>query len=87
MLRRLRSILERRRPCFEACLRFLLFGDEGQHEKHQPYMDFDSSSSEPETMHASVVRKGRDTTVTMLHNDKNIAEPRTSQGVFGPDGT
>ncbi|KAI0029908.1 hypothetical protein K488DRAFT_55342 [Vararia minispora EC-137] len=86
MLRRLRSILENRRPCFEACLRFLLFGDEGQQDRYQPYMDFDTSSDEDEPVHASAVRKGRDTTVTMLHNDKNIAEPRTSQAVFGPDG-
>jgi WD repeat-containing protein 59 len=86
MLRKLRGILEHRRPCLEACLYFLLTGNDGEPERHHPYIDFDTSSDEDESDNPSSMRKGRDTTVSMLHNDKNLAEPRTSQGVFGPDG-
>ncbi|KAI0316197.1 hypothetical protein OF83DRAFT_1196593 [Amylostereum chailletii] len=84
MLRRLRSMLERRPPCLEACLKFLLLGDEDDEERHPVHMDMDTSSDEEGGV--SAVRKGRDAAVNILHNDKNIAEPRTSQGVFGPDG-
>ncbi|KAI0056151.1 hypothetical protein BV25DRAFT_1814563 [Artomyces pyxidatus] len=83
MLRRLRGIRETRRPCLEACLRFLLFGNEDEHERQPVHIDFDSSSDEEGT---SQIRKGRDAAVAM-HNDKNIAEPVTSQGVFGPNGS
>ncbi|KAA1477857.1 hypothetical protein DENSPDRAFT_829305 [Dentipellis sp. KUC8613] len=83
ILRRLRAIRENRRPCLEACLRFLIFGNEDEHERMPVRMGFESSSEEDDD---SVVRKGRSTDVVILHNDKNIAEPRTSQGVFGPNG-
>jgi hypothetical protein len=32
------------------------------------------------------MRSKREPIVTPLHSDKNIAEPVTSQGVFGPNG-
>ncbi|TFY55210.1 hypothetical protein EVG20_g9404, partial [Dentipellis fragilis] len=83
ILRRLRAIRENRRPCLEACLRFLIFGNEDEHERMPVRMGFESSSEEDDD---SVIRKGRSTDVVILHNDKNIAEPRTSQGVFGPNG-
>lgn len=86
MLRRLRAMLETRRPVLEACLRFLLFGDDER--PAAAYGEFDSSSDEESRgarVGGSRVR-GRDAAVVMLHNNKNIAEPRTSQGVFGPDG-
>ncbi|THH10378.1 hypothetical protein EW146_g8386 [Bondarzewia mesenterica] len=83
MLRRLRSILQTRRPCLEACLRFLLFGNEDEHERPPIHIGFESSSDEDEDPMAT---RGRDHGVNPLQHDKNIAEPRTSQGVFGPNG-
>ncbi|KAF9218601.1 hypothetical protein BS17DRAFT_741950 [Gyrodon lividus] len=82
MLRRLRTIRERRRPCLEACLRFLLFGDENEQMGIPVDMRSDSSSEDE----GPATRKSRDFTVSLLRNNKNLAEPRTSQGVFGPNG-
>ncbi|KAG6372963.1 hypothetical protein JVT61DRAFT_7009 [Boletus reticuloceps] len=82
MLRRLKTIRERRRPCLEACLRFLLFGDENEQVGVPVDMRSESSSEEEEP----TTRKSRDFTVSLLRNNKNLAEPRTSQGVFGPNG-
>jgi len=83
ILRRLRVIRERRRPCLEACLRFLLFAHED--EQAQPLVVGSESSSEDDGR--AVPRKSRDFTVALLRNNKNLAEPRTSQGTFGPNGT
>ena len=83
MLRRLKTIRERRRPCLEACLRFLLFGDENEQVGFAVDMRSESSSEEDE---GPATRKSRDFTVSLLRNNKNLAEPRTSQGVFGPNG-
>ncbi|PFH47198.1 hypothetical protein AMATHDRAFT_7008 [Amanita thiersii Skay4041] len=94
MLRRLRTIRERRRPCLEACLRFLLFADE---EDEQPSaaaalrLDSESSSDDDDGMlgmdgTGKKKGKGGAPAVSMLRNNKNLAEPRTSQGVFGPNG-
>ncbi|KAF8838303.1 hypothetical protein BDN67DRAFT_933972 [Paxillus ammoniavirescens] len=82
MLRRLRTIKERRRPCLEACLRFLLFGDENEQVGIPVDMRSESSSEDE----GPTTRKSRDFTVSLLRNNKNLAEPRTSQGVFGPNG-
>ncbi|KAJ8495802.1 hypothetical protein ONZ45_g12696 [Pleurotus djamor] len=81
ILRRLKKIREKRRPCLEACLRFLLFKNEDQNTEPLPLADSESSSDEE---HAT--RKSRDLTVSLLRNNKNLAEPRTSQGTFGPNG-
>ena len=82
ILRRLRIIREQERPCLEACLRFLLFGDEDANSRAA---SLDSeSSSEDET--AMVPRRPKDGAASVLRSDKNLAEPRTSQGVFGPNG-
>ena len=88
MLRRLRTIREQKRPCLEACLRFLLFADDG--EGAQPgtrdlNMD-DSDSSEDDGDELSTGKRGKDVTVALLRNNKNLVEPRTSQGTFGPSG-
>jgi hypothetical protein len=81
MLRRLRAIREQRRPCLENCLRFLLTGNEEEKLGEVLPMDSDSSEDEDPSM-----RKSRDFTVGLLRNNKNLVEPRTSQGTFGPNG-
>ncbi|EIW82937.1 hypothetical protein CONPUDRAFT_52726 [Coniophora puteana RWD-64-598 SS2] len=78
MLRRLRGIRERRRPCLEACLRFLLFGDEDEHAAGPMPIESESSDEDGE------FEKPKD--LGMMRVTKNIMEPRTSQGVFGPNG-
>ncbi|KAG9311307.1 hypothetical protein JVU11DRAFT_8395 [Chiua virens] len=83
MLRRLKTIRERRRPCLELCLRFLLFGDENEQVGIPMDMGSESSSEEDD---GPPTRKSRDFTVSLLRNNKNLAEPRTSQGIFGPNG-
>ena len=83
MLRRLRVLRETRRPCLEACLRFLLYGNEDEKQRRTAHIVYDSSSDEETT---SILRSKRETIVAPLHSDKNIAEPVTSQGVFGPNG-
>lgn len=80
ILRRLRAIRERQRPCLEACLRFLLFGYEDESAASRT-IESESSSDE-----AYPPRRTRGATVSLLRGDKNLAEPRTSQGVFGANG-
>ncbi|TDL20252.1 WD40 repeat-like protein [Rickenella mellea] len=82
MVRRLREIRETRRPCLEPCLRFLLFSD-GRQPGRSPSIDSGSSSEDERPQDG---RKSRDLTVAILRDHKNLAEPRTSQGVFGPNG-
>ncbi|KAF9266957.1 hypothetical protein L218DRAFT_857464 [Marasmius fiardii PR-910] len=82
ILRRLRTIRERRRPCLEACLRFLLFKNEDEQAEIPLQLDLESSSDE-EATRAPMDRR---VTSTLLRNSKNLAEPRTSQGSFGPNG-
>ncbi|CDO74222.1 hypothetical protein BN946_scf184721.g1 [Trametes cinnabarina] len=77
ILGRLRGIRERERPCLEKCLRFLLFGDQLEANTRPD----SGSSSEDEAPN----KKG-DSAVTSLRGDKNLAEPRTSQGVFSANG-
>ncbi|PCH41343.1 hypothetical protein WOLCODRAFT_100364 [Wolfiporia cocos MD-104 SS10] len=79
ILRRLRTIREHERPCLEKCLRFLLFGDEEERLARHMRMDSESSSDEESR---PVGRLRRSASFTLLRNDKNLAEPRTSQGVF-----
>ncbi|CAL1710706.1 unnamed protein product [Somion occarium] len=82
--RRLRSIRERERPCLEACLRFLLFGDQ-DHYAIPRTMIIDSESSSDDEPYP-VTRRPKDPSHSALRGDKNLAEPRTSQGTFGPNG-
>jgi len=60
-----------------------LFGDENEEVGIPVDMRSGSSSEEDE---GPSTRKSRDFTVSLLRNNKNLAEPRTSQGVFGPNG-
>ncbi|KAJ2912007.1 hypothetical protein MD484_g8411, partial [Candolleomyces efflorescens] len=90
MLKRLRAIRERKRPCLEACLRFLLFGEE---DRGRGVGDSESSEEEDEREGVGKEGKGekgkeggKEFTVSILRNHKNLAEPRTSQGTFGPNG-
>ncbi|KAI0827210.1 hypothetical protein BC628DRAFT_1371452 [Trametes gibbosa] len=80
ILRRLRDTLKHQRPCLEKCLKFLLWGD--RQEDIARHAAIDSESSEDE---ASNTRKG-DNAISSLRHDKNLAEPRTSQGVFCANG-
>ncbi|KAI0689793.1 hypothetical protein BC835DRAFT_1367485 [Cytidiella melzeri] len=82
LLRRLRAIREQQRPCLEACLRFILFGDINEDDRPSSLDDSDSSDDEL----AVLPRRAKDGALAMLRGDKNLAEPRTSQGVFGPTG-
>ena len=84
MLRKLRTIRERRRPCLEACLRFLLFGDEDDQVTAPVDMGLGSSSEDEGP--GQLTHKSRNLTVSLLRNNNNVPEPRTSQGVFGPNG-
>ncbi|KAJ3517825.1 hypothetical protein NLJ89_g245 [Agrocybe chaxingu] len=45
---------------------------------------FDSGSSSDEDLPRG--KKAKEITVSLLRNNKNLAEPRTSQGAFGPNG-
>ncbi|KAG6909082.1 hypothetical protein DXG01_002063 [Tephrocybe rancida] len=85
MLRRLATIREQR-PCLESCLRFLLFRDDERPGVDTPS---ESSSSEDEDEEAAVFvgrRKNKESSSTTLRTVKNLVEPRTSQGTFGPNG-
>ncbi|EIW56116.1 uncharacterized protein TRAVEDRAFT_50605 [Trametes versicolor FP-101664 SS1] len=81
ILRRLRDLREHQRPCLEKCLRFLLFGDQQVDSARHAAIDSESSSEDE----AQTTRKG-DNTLSSLRSDKNLAEPRTSQGVFCANG-
>jgi len=83
ILKHLRRIRERKRPCLEPCLRFLLFADEGVNDRD--LMDSESSSSDDDG-NGGDAKKSREITVSLLRNHKNLAEPRSSQGAFGPNG-
>ncbi|KAG6873263.1 hypothetical protein C0995_001037 [Termitomyces sp. Mi166 len=85
MLRRL-AVLREQRPCLESCLRFLLFRDNDR-SGVPTLMESESSTSEDEEHVVSVGRrKSKDVPPTTLRTVKNLVEPRTSQGTFGPNG-
>lgn len=89
MLRRLRVIRETHRPCLEACLRFLLFGSEGDRVMRSSTSsdteDFNQGGEDTSDRKVPPAQKD-DAAYSQLRNDKTLAEPRTSQGVFGPNG-
>lgn len=85
ILRRLRVIRETQRPCLEACLRFLLFGDDDDDLLGPRPMAIDSESSSEDEAYP-IARRYRDRGTSLLRGDKNLAEPRTSQGVFAMNG-
>ena len=68
-------------------MRFLLFADEDERVGIPRGIDSESSNEEEDdAQKGEGGRKSRDFTVSILRNNKNLAEPRTSQGVFGPNG-
>ena len=81
ILKHLRRIRERKQPCLEPCLRFLLFADEGAND----LMDSESSDDDDDDGGGGG-KKSREITVSLLRHHKNLAEPRSSQGSFGPNG-
>jgi hypothetical protein len=85
MLRRLKTIRETHRPCLEACLKFLLFGDEEERIRIGSESSSDDDG-ESKVRKAGVDSKTEEIPYAFLRSDKNLAEPRTSQGVFGPNG-
>jgi hypothetical protein len=72
-LRRLRMLRETRRPCLEACLRFLLYGNEDEKQRRTAHVVYDSSSDE-DSETTTIMRSKREPIVTPLHSDKNISE-------------
>lgn len=85
MLGRLRAIRQTQRPCLEQCLRFLLLGD--QRERIRRNSDSSSDEDASRVRVAALQPWDEELPYAVLRNDKNLAEPRTSQGVFGPNGT
>jgi hypothetical protein len=83
MLARLADIRERYRPCFEACLNYLRFGDEKVFPSRAPSPGSESSSDDAASG-SRRLKKGR--IARVLRNSKNLAEPRTSQGMFSANG-
>lgn len=81
IVKHLRRIRENKRPCLEACLRFLLFADEG--EIDDDLIDSESSSDDGQPLGK---KKSRDVTICLLRSNKNVSEPRTTQVAFGPNG-
>jgi hypothetical protein len=82
ILKHLRRIRERKRPCLESCLRFLLFAEEGSNDRDLVY-----SESSDEDDDAGRDKEPRSVAVSiLLRNHKNLAEPRSSQASFGPNG-
>ena len=82
ILKHLRRIREQKRPCLEPCLRFLLFAEEGTNDRDLMY-----SESSDDDDDAGRGTKPREVAVSLLlRNHKNLAEPRSSQAFFGPNG-
>jgi len=92
MLKRLKAIREHKRPCLESCLKFLLFGVEEEElgldpRGRQTYVDGDTSDEDFAAADLKGMEgKSKRVTVSLLSNHKNLAEPTTIQGTFGPNG-
>ncbi|KIY66475.1 hypothetical protein CYLTODRAFT_377661 [Cylindrobasidium torrendii FP15055 ss-10] len=86
ILRKLKHLRESRRPCLLACLRFLIFKNEDMDADDKQQVGLDDESSDEET-NGNAKRDEREFTAALMRNNKNLAEPRTSQGSFGPDGS
>ena len=92
MLKRLKAIREHKRPCLESCLKFLLFGVEEEElglgpRGRQAYVDGDTSDEDFTAVDLRGMEgKGKRVTVSLLSHHKNLAEPTTIQGAFGPNG-
>jgi hypothetical protein len=86
LLRNLRSIRDRRRPCVEACLHFLLGWPDKDGFVFSGPMHLDSDSSD-EDEELAKERTERDAALVVFRNNQNTPRPRSCQGVFGPNGT
>jgi hypothetical protein len=75
------SILSGRKGVLEPCLSFLRFG--ARDRTFSPGAEADSDSEE-EDFAAENMKKGNIARIMKLN--KNLGEPRTSQGVFAPNG-
>lgn len=84
MMRRLREIRENQRPCLEACLRFLLLPDGRQRSRRYKFDSGSSSDDDEDELTRS--GRGKDFSASLIRDHPNLAEPRSSQGVFGPNG-
>src|SRR5438309_8913174 len=71
----LRMLRETRRPCLEACLRFLLYGNEDEKQRQTAHIVYDSSSDEE----TSLMRSKRERIVTPLHNLNRSEERRVGK--------
>lgn len=78
-------------------MRFLVFKDEnldldggviGSMGSKTGVRGDDSSSDESEDtgIEENAQRRGKEVTMSLLRDNKNLAEPRTCQGSFGPNG-
>ena len=83
MLQQLRDIRERQRPCLEPCLRFLLSTNSTRKIRAVDLDDTASSSGDDEQPRNS---QAKDFSVSLIRDHPNLAEPRSSQGVFGANG-
>ena len=82
ILKRLRRIRERKRPCLEPCLRFLLFAEEGANDRDLMYSEFSDGDDD-----ADRGTKSLEVAASLLLRDyKNLAEPRSCQVSLGPNG-
>lgn len=78
-------------------MRFLVFKDENvdmdggviDSRGAKPGVQADDSSSDESDdagMDEKAQRRDKEVTMSLLRNNKNLAEPRTCQGSFGPNG-
>jgi hypothetical protein len=82
MVEGMQAILaEHQRRPLEACLSFLRFGARYSTRPPSPHDALDDSSEEEENANKNIRP-----VASMLRNHKNLGEPRTSQGVFSPNG-
>lgn len=70
-----------------------MFGDEEDPSGRPSLMDGESSDDDapPAATTTGAILPGskakrKEITVSLLRNHKNLAEPRTTQGAFGPNG-
>lgn len=81
MIAELDNILAERKRVLEPCLSFLRFGSRDRVRSPSPGTESDSD----EDLAAENVKKGN--IARILKHNKNVGEPRTSQGVFAPNGS
>ena len=88
LLKKLREIRTRKRPCLEACLGFLL-GEREEDSLVFPFARSEGSGSDDDSMVDGA--RNRSQRALQRQRDNNINKgayirPRRSQGIFGPNG-